>query len=247
MNRHDLYECCVQDPPGLVAMLRAIHGGDPAILGEDFCGTAAASRVWVAATGGSAIAIDHDRAVIDAAPPVEGVELICADVRTADAPVDILHVGNFSVGEFHERADLVDYLRHARSRLRPGGVFVCDIYGGESAFLTGEVDRDYPLPDGRIVRYTWEQRGADAFTGRVINAIHFELDGAVTRDAFVYDWRLWSVPELRDALVEAGFASTAIYARTPDAVDDTGRAHVVPLRDSDDVEESFDVLVAARV
>lgn len=45
--------------------------------------------------------------------------------------------------------------------------------------------------------------------------MHFrvERDGVIVasiEDAFVYRWRLWSVPELREAMLEAGFASTEV-------------------------------------
>jgi hypothetical protein len=50
---------------------------------------------------------------------------------------------------------------------------------------------------------------------RVVNSLHFrvERDGEIVAahfDAFVYTWRMWSVPELRDAMLEAGFATTRI-------------------------------------
>jgi hypothetical protein len=31
-------------------------------------------------------------------------------------------------------------------------------------------------------------------------------EGSALRDAFRYDWRIWSLPELRDLLNEAGFS-----------------------------------------
>jgi hypothetical protein len=31
------------------------------------------------------------------------------------------------------------------------------------------------------------------------------------RRAFSYDWRLWSIPELRDLLAEIGFSETEVY------------------------------------
>ena len=104
---------------------------------------------------------------------------------------DVLYVGNFSIGEWHTRRELLGYLRHARARLAPGGVLVCDLYGGESSFLAGSIERELPRPDGGTVLYTWEQRSADPATGMVVNALHFELrrdDRAETtlRDAFVY-------------------------------------------------------------
>src|SRR5690606_316079 len=111
---------------------------------------------------------------------------------------------------------LVRYLQRSLSRLSSGGVFVCDTYGGESAFRLGSVTRKHAAPDGSIVHYTWEHRSADPATGMVENAIHFRVvrAGEVVADlpdAFVYRWRLWSIPELRDAVRDAGFARTSVH------------------------------------
>ena len=47
-------------------------------------------------------------------------------------------------------------------------------------------------------------------TGR--NFIHFHFpDGSRLDKAFSYDWRIWSLPELREALADAGFSSTQVY------------------------------------
>jgi hypothetical protein len=255
VDRFALYERCVQSPDDLVPLLRAIHGREPVVLGEDFCGTARVSAAWVEQVpDGRAVAVDHDREAASRVPRHAAVEVVVGDVvRDTDHgrhAADVIWAGNFSIGEQRSRAELLAYLGHARRRLRSTGVLVCDLYGGETAFLTGSVDRDVPLPGGGAVRYTWEQREADPLTGRVVNAMHFELrrpDGGEQRmrDAFVYRWRLWGVPELRDAMLEAGFSSTAVYPRTPDAVDGEGRAWVEPLEDPAELDDSFDVLIAA--
>jgi SAM-dependent methyltransferase len=256
LDRHDLYERCVQTPADLVPILRAIHGGEPGVLGEDFCGTAAVSAEWVRRVkGGRAIAVDHDASVLARAPRRPGIEIVAGDVVRDTSPglhdADVVYAGNFSIGEWHTRAALLAYLRHVRSRLGAGGVFVCDLYGGETAFLLGTVEREHPGPAGRSIRYTWEQREADPLTGMVVNVVHFTvLRGEDVEqelhDAFVYRWRLWGVPELRDAMVEAGFVSTAVYPRRPEALEDTGAAHVEPIEDPGLLEDSFDILVAAR-
>jgi hypothetical protein len=31
------------------------------------------------------------------------------------------------------------------------------------------------------------------------------------QDAFTYDWRIWSIPEVRDALMEVGFQDVRVY------------------------------------
>jgi hypothetical protein len=50
----------------------------------------------------------------------------------------------------------------------------------------------------------------------VTNVLHFqvEVDGEVTArcpDAFVYRWRLWTIPELREGMMRAGFGATEVY------------------------------------
>lgn len=229
LDRHALYERAVQDPPRLVAFLRALHGGAPRVLAEDFCGTGANSRAWCAAVpGGSAIALDLDGELLERAR-ADGVTTLCADLAvwspTSDHPrADVLYVGNYSIGELAERATLVRYLRGARARLAEGGAIALDTYGGAAAWRTGAVVRDHALPGGLRLRATWEQRAADPLTARVVNALSLRVDagGDVLvdlPDAFVYRWRLWTPAELGEALCEAGFAWPRAHARLGDADD----------------------------
>jgi len=268
LDRHDLYEVCVQSPADTVPLLHAIHGGAPLILGEDFAGTAALSRAWVrAAAEARAVAVDHDASALAearrrasaAGVPAERLVLLRGDVVAATAPptdaahrADVIYTGNFSIGELRTRGDLVRYLGHVHARLRPGGIFAADVYGGESTFMIGSAERHEPGPDGGTLVYTWEQREADPLTGRVVNAVHFEVLDAdeesqgMMNDAFVYHWRVWSVPELRDAMHDAGFAGTEVHARMPDAMDEDEVAYVRAIEDPDELEDSFDVLVVGR-
>lgn len=252
MDRFDLYELCVQSPPHLVPLLSAIHGGGPKVLGEDFCGTAALSVHWVETVeGGRAVAVDIDPEPLNRHGYEDRIMRLAVDVREAHEKVDLLFAGNFSIGYMHARAELLDYLRNARERLDEGGVFLCDTYGGEGTYLPGLVHRMHMLPDGRRVRYTWEQRDADALTGRVVDVLHFRIErGGVIEDemfdAFIYDWRLWSVPELRDAMLEVGFNSVDVYQKMPDAEDDDGHVYIEAVTDPEELDDSFIVVVAAR-
>ncbi|MBK7875349.1 MAG: methyltransferase domain-containing protein [Planctomycetes bacterium] len=233
LDRHALYEHCVQAPERLVPHLRAVHGGAPTVLGEDFCGTAALARAWVRLVpNGRAIALDHDPDVLERAARdarrdgvLDRIELACGDARAASDPerhrCDVLFVGNFSLGELATRGDLLAYLRRARARLASDGTFICDTYGGANAFRTGAVERVHLLPDGRRIRYTWEQRFADPRTARVVNALHFRVEhrGEIVQeftDAFVYRWRLWSLAELADAFQEVGFTDVRIWQELAD-------------------------------
>ncbi|USN99160.1 MAG: hypothetical protein H6810_00320 [Phycisphaeraceae bacterium] len=311
LTRHDLYELCVQSPKHLVPFLRAVHGGEPRVLGEDFAGTAALSRLWADASPESrAIAVDLDGDALGYHADHPRVAKREANVLEVSDPADVIFVGNFSIGYWHTRVDLVAYLRHVHKRLsspvtdggggpptagRRGssrtnasgllqdppsaslhsapppsapqrgpaegtGLFLCDTYGGESAFLIGGVHRDHWIPKedrfgehaGKRIRYTWEQRHADPLTGMVTDVLHFRVESGGTielelDEAFVYEWRLWSVPELRDAMLEAGFVSTEVYAKTGNAVDDEGNVYVLPVEDAEEeLDDSFIVMVAAR-
>ena len=41
-------------------------------------------------------------------------------------------------------------------------------------------------------------------------------------DTFTYDWRLWTIPEVREAMREAGFDQTAVYWETEHKGEGTG-------------------------
>jgi hypothetical protein len=66
-------------------------------------------------------------------------------------------------------------------------------------------------------------------------------------DAFIYRWRLWSVPELRDAMAEAGFKTTQVYAKLAEAMDEDGNAFTTPVEDGqEELDDNFIVLVVGR-
>lgn len=246
VNRYDLYEMAVQCPPIEASFLDAVHGESPIVLGEDFAGPAAISRAW--------LDLDEDHRAIatdlDEQPLAHGV-LRLVESQGKDAADrltirvrDVLEVGdradviaalNFGVCELHERDRLVTYLRNCLFRLEAGGVMVCDLYGGVDALLPGSSEQVIETDEGELI-YTWEQVDADPTTARVRNAIHFELPGGTAiPSAFEYDWRLWSPSELRDAMREAGFRTTEVYAHYGDAMDEDGRLIVEPIS-SDSVD-----------
>ena len=252
-DRHELYERAVQSPAMQARFLRALLGADrrgPVTLGEDFSAAGAIARAFLALDPGHrAVCVDLDPVALRRLtemldPPLHhALTTRNTDVFDARDPVDILAALNFSLCEIHDRPRLVGYLRNARQRLNPGGVFVADLYGGADAMAVGESEEE--LPGG--VRYVWEQRRADPLTGRVVNAMHFHLPaGETLRDAFVYDWRLWTVPELRDAMTEAGFPFTEVHDRLGGAIDGDGAVHPLPVTDPDELDETFVVSVVAR-
>ncbi|QOJ01499.1 MAG: class I SAM-dependent methyltransferase [Phycisphaeraceae bacterium] len=247
-----LYEACVTDAPAFVAFAAAVHGGSPRVLREDFSGSGAVARAWAAsAPSRRSVAVDLDAAVLRRASG-RGVRAVRGDAAACTVGADIITATNFPLGYFHGRDGLVAYLRRALACLRPGGVFIADTYGGSGAYRTGVTRRTVRLPGGGRVRYHWEQRSADPASGRVVDAIHFDILGPRgrvvrrLRDAFVYDWRLWSLPELRDAMGEAGMGTAEVYDRLGDALDSEGRLYVRPKPAGEPFEDDYVAYVVGR-
>jgi hypothetical protein len=127
--------------------------------------------------------------------------------------VDVAVALNFSYCVLKERAELRRYFERVRAALASPGAFVLDVYGGP--------DAQTELTEKKAIggfTYVWEQRPYDAVSGCAVRDIHFRFkDGTELRRAFTYDWRIWSLPEVRDALAEAGFSRVDVYWEGADA------------------------------
>ena len=220
---HALYERAVQDPASDVKFFtrtyRKLRGTDPVSLREDFCGTAVLCLAWVGSSGErTALGVDLsqetlnwglEHRIVPAGRELAGrISLLCADVREVKKPkVDVACALNFSYYCFKQRQDLLDYLRAVHAGLNKDGLFFMDLLGGTESVIEGSVDNDH----GEFI-YRWEQARFDALTHDFLCHIHFLFpDGSKLLNAFTYDWRLWTAPELRDLLLEAGFSKVHFY------------------------------------
>jgi SAM-dependent methyltransferase len=222
-DKYDLYVRSVQSPDVEVAFFdrafRGHYGRRPLTLREDFCGTAAVCYEWVRSNSERrAIGVD-----LDAEPLAWGVRrfsgklnesqtarlrLVHGDVRTTNSKAEIVAAQNFSYFCFHTRDDLRKYFRQARRCLGPEGMLVLDVLGGSEMM---EDNREETTSFGKF-KYVWDHVDFDPVSHHCNFAIHFRFkDGSELRNAFQYDWRLWSLPELRELLAEAGFSSSDVY------------------------------------
>jgi len=268
LSPYDFYELCVTEPTRVIPFLLAAHAHNPRTLREDFSGSAALARAWAASHATRrAIAVDLDPAPLKRAR-ARRVRTIEADCETCTARADIIAATNFPIGYHHTRRDLLRYLKSARASLNRRGILVFDLYGGRDAFTPGKIIQLLRAPkqkpwSGELIEYTFEQREANPLTARVTDALHFKAWPARTKmptrpgakqpdptinipNAFTYDWRLWSIPELHDALTEAGFTTIDVHSRLGDAIDNEGRVLLNPASSADDLDENWVVYVVAR-
>lgn len=247
----ELYRWAVQDPETHAALLDVIHrrmspSGEPTtprVLREDFAGTAAESLAWLArAPGRRAYAVDLDAPTLAWAraraqrllgPHAESLTCVHADVlgppSDAVPPADIVSALNFSIMYLTKPDSLLRYLRAARAGLGPGGVLVCNLFGGpdnQRPNVTTHAVRPTPKSPGEPpvapFEYLWEIRRFDPATRVADCRIHFRLAGPAGRpgrflaDAFRYAFKLWDPDEITASCREAGFARAEVWRHTHD-------------------------------
>jgi len=222
-DRHELYQLSVQAADYEVSFLnrvyRAAYKARPLTMREDFCGTALLSAAWAAShPERTATGVDIHRPTLEwgrkrnvepLGDAAERVTLTLGDVRTPRrGKFQIVNALNFSYWIFETRAGLRDYFKVVRRSLAKDGLFLCDAYGGwESHQPMLEPRR---IPAG--FTYVWDQNSFDPITAHVVNHIHFEFkDGTKLEQAFTYEWRFWTLPEIRELLLEAGFGRVLVY------------------------------------
>lgn len=222
-DRHALYEKAVQCVEAEIDMVDEtfleLRGRRARTLREDFCGTAQTSCEWARRRKRNlAIGIDLDPEVL-AWGRRRNVAKLTPETRKrvalrqenvldyADDPVDIVIAMNFSYQLFKTRSQLREYFTSARRGLKEDGIFFLDAYGGYEACKEVKERTKY---EG--FTYIWDQAKYNPIDGHMLCHIHFSFpDGSKLKRAFTYHWRLWTLPELREILREAGFSKSTVY------------------------------------
>jgi len=238
VDRYALYEASVQSPEAHIEFLERIcrelrPDRETRILREDFCGTHALSTCWVRRDPTRrAFGVDLDPEPLawgrarNAKLPASvrrRLQIRQGDVLQRQETAEVAMAGNFSFYVFKTRALLLQYFRAARASLTQEGLLVLEMAGGPGMIEATRERKTVKTVRGRKFSYEWDQRSFDPITHDAKYAIHFKFpDGSRLKEAFTYDWRLWSIPEVREALIDAGFSSTAVYWESTHRGEGTG-------------------------
>lgn len=223
IDKHALYAAAVQQPDADVRffreLCRELKGRGPKILREDFCGSFGVCCEWAKLgpgfraygrdLGREPLAWGRKHLLTKLTPEQRArVTVERKDVCAPGGPkADLIMAMNFSYFIFKERKALKGYFDACRRNLRRGGVLALDVFGGGGTHRPNKERTDHPR-----FSYWWEQYGFDPVFNTARCAMHFKpKGGTLLRDAFTYDWRLWSIAELRDLLAEAGFRKSHVY------------------------------------
>jgi hypothetical protein len=224
-DKHALYQVSVQSPGVDIEFFNGEfvrhRGRKPLRLREDFCGTAHFSTEWCKTDAKrTALGVDLDAATLawgrehNLAPAgaavAKRVKLAQADVReTRFAKVDLTLAMNFSYCVFKTREDLGGYFAAACQGLVRDGILALEVYGGTESMSTLTEERD--VRGGAT--YIWEQEKFSPISHHTLCHIswRFKKDRSKLTRAFTYDWRLWTLPELRELMLAAGFKAVKFY------------------------------------
>jgi len=187
---------------------------------EDFSGTFLLCCEWVKQRAERlAIAVDLDKEVLDwgrehnlplAGPAADRITVICSDVCDRQLEVSLVDVTvafNYATNLFTSRRALMEYFRIALDGLCEDGILFLDLYGGTASQIASKYRKNFS-----DFTYIFEQSGVDVVSHRAEMAIHFRFpDKSGIKQAFSYSWRVWTLPEIVDALEDAGFKAVKVW------------------------------------
>lgn len=222
-DKYHYYKESVQDPESdiktFTKIYKSIFKKTPRIFREDFCGTFYFGSEWVKShSKNQAIVVDLDKEPINYGKTHHLFKMtesqkkrlrICVNnvLDTKLPKAQIINVNNFSYCIFKQRDLLLKYFINVKKTLLKQGIFILDVFGGSDCFSENE---DQVKHDK--FNYYWEQKNFDPINNFAKFEIHFKRPREKKRQAvFSYDWRLWSVPELKDILLDAGFSKIHSY------------------------------------
>ena len=227
-DKYDCYQQSVQEPEHEVAFFEQAfddaYGRPPVSIREDFCGTFAVSCAWVkSGEERTAVAVDLDAEPLDwgtehnllglSEPQRRRVTVKRQDVRKRNRPaVDLVAAQNFSFWVFKTRAELRDYFKVVRGNLGQEGLLVMDMMGGGECYEEGLKDKRFVGEGQEAFTYIWEQDSFNPVNHDAVFHISFRFkDKSKLKRCFTYEWRFWTLAEVRELLAEAGFSDSKVY------------------------------------
>jgi SAM-dependent methyltransferase len=222
-DKYEYYQRAVQSPDVDAAFLdrvyRELRQKEPQILREDFCAAFALCCHWaLLSPEKQALGVDLDAEPLEygrqnylsklPADAQARVQTLQTDVLNPELPAaDVIAALNFSYFGFKDRPTLKRYFETCFHSLKDQGILVLDCFGGPACMEPNEHETEYD-----DFSYYWDQDSYDPISNEAKFAIHFRIHGQKKlKDCFTYDWRLWSLAELRDLMEEVGFRKIHYY------------------------------------
>lgn len=251
--KYKLYEKSVQNHMADIEFIEeeflTLRKRKPLTLREDFGGTGAMACDWVKrGKERQAWAIDLDPEPVEygkknhysklKGEEGERMSYVMGNVlENRDFKSDVVVGFNFSYFIFKKRQDLLTYFKKAYEGLKDDGIFFVDIFGGTECFQEIVEETEFDKHS-----YFWDCDRYNPLSNEVLYYIHFKKDGVKYEKAFTYDWRHWSVQEVKELMEEAGFSKVLTYWEGED--DDGDGDGVFKVSEEEENCESWVIYIA---
>jgi len=208
-----------EDVDFFIKIYQSIYKKRPYIFREDFCGTFITGLKWVQKhPKNKAIVVDKSPDPLLYGKKHHLSQLPVSDHKrlkvvqksilshTLDS-ADIISVNNFSYFNLKQTHSLLKYFKNVKQQLTKQGLFMIDVFGGSDSTQVAEEAVNH-----KHFTYYWDQVSFDPITHYGEFHIHFKRKNEKKRKkVFSYDWRMWTIPEIKDLLYKAGFSKTYVY------------------------------------
>ncbi len=223
-NKHNLYQNTVQNPKREVEFYkktyRMIFKVLPTKIREDFCGTGLFSCEWVKNNVNNiAVGIDFDEETLrwgrenninNLNSGYDRIKLLNQNVLEPfdeTEKFDIISSMNYSHFLLTKRKDLVKYFSNVRKNIFKG-LYIIDFFGGSHVF---EEHKHNNQSD--IYEFKNEQMNiVDNITNCILNFKNKYKNNQL-ETLFSYNFRVYSLIELKEALEDAGFKTFKIFIK----------------------------------
>jgi hypothetical protein len=239
IDKYKFYEESVQSPSEDVelfsSLYKQVNKREPRVLREDFCGTFKLACEFIKRDPkNTAEALDLDPEPLSYGRRRHFSRLKSAEkkrlnvqrrnvISVSRVKADLIVANNFSFYIFRDRATLLSYFKAARRSLRRGGLLTLEMVGGPGFVEKNKEQRTIKEMGKPRFKYIWDQRQFNPINREGHYSIHFKLtDGRMVKHAFTYHWRIWTIPEVRDVLREAGFRDSCVFWETSHRGEGTG-------------------------
>lgn len=221
-QKYELYENSVQNPKGDITFINKEFSRyfkkKPLSLREDFGGTGKLATLWTKQSDAHvAHSVDLDHEPMNYGLAHHYAKLTASQKRrmhyhaanvldSFPFKVDVVVALNFSYFIFKERQLLLRYFKQVHKGLGAKGMFFIDVFGG-----AGKLE---PFEDRTAFddfTYYWNCARYNPINNECLYYIHYKKGARKHERVFEYDWRMWTIRELREILAEAGFENSVAY------------------------------------
>lgn len=190
----------------------------PIGLREDFCGTGLLCCAWVkqgAKHRAWGIDLDPDPieygkknhySILSRQEQGQMQYLLGNVLDTHKSQHQVVVAFNFSYFLFKTRKELLAYFTSVRKSLPVDGAFFVDIFGGTEGFQELEEETEHDDHS-----YFWDCSEFNPLTYETQYYIHFKVGKTKYEKVFSYDWRMWTIPEIKEILLDAGFSNVTTF------------------------------------